>query len=254
MIADELNQLVQSISDDEIRRFTEQMLVAFPSAFWTNRASRNHHPPDERGTGGNLLHSVRVVKLVRILAETCKTGQLGVDILTSAASMHDGCRYGLDGAAGYTIEEHPHLIRKLAMAKGITCKYSDAIFTIIENHMGIWGDPQFLPDLTPSAILCVADTISARAEQVWGEEKIPEINWAGGVPFQDIGMTEEKMDLMGELAETNDYWETSNKFVNSMSSRRIESLTEKQQSWLHRISDSLDEELDKRGDDQLGGW
>ena len=245
MIADELKQLVESISSNEIRHFTEQLLAAFPSVFWTAKASRNHHPPDERGTTGNLIHTVRVVKLVRILAEICKTGQLGVDILTSAASLHDGGRYNLDGTAGYTVEEHPHLIRKLAEAKGITCMYSDAILTLIENHMGIWGDPPFLPNLTPSAILCVADNISTRAEQVWGDEKMTEINWGGGVPFKEIGMTQEKMDLMKGLAETSEYWVTTNKFVNSVSSRKIESLTEKQQAWLHRISDSLDEELSK---------
>ena len=72
------------------------------------------------------------------------------------------------------------------------------------------------------------------------------MTWIGQVPFEDIGMTENKMDLLKELAEDSDYWKRAHMFVQLSANRVPSSLSHKQRSWLTTIILDLDIELDKR--------
>jgi len=242
----ELYELVSCIVNDEIRQFTLDMLEAAPVVFWTEKASKNHHPKDERGPQGNLIHTVRVIKLARIMASGCPLDQIVVDVITSAASLHDTGRHGLYGLDEHTVSNHPFLVRELARSKGLTCPYIADILTLIERHMGKWGDPEYFPEVTPSAILHLADMVSANAEKVWGTEKMEEISWAGDIPFKDQGMDEDKMSLFEELAEDNEYWKSALKFVKQVSSRKLSSLTDNQRGWLQDIIASLTVELNRK--------
>ncbi len=234
------------IKNPEIRDFTSRLLDVVPEVFWTARASKSHHPEDERGPEGNVIHAERVTKLVRIMAEGTQLTSDEVDCLTSAAILHDGCRYDLDGKAEYTVENHPSLIRKLASNHSIDCSYTSDIFVLIERHMGRWGDPVYWPDITASAIMHVADVISARAEQVWPIGETIKSDWVGATPFKEIGMNEEKMGLLKELAGDNDYWSSASRFIEQVSSRKLSSLTDRQRDWLSNIEASLSDELNKR--------
>lgn len=243
---EDLMYLVSLIATDEIREFTKGMLGVVPGTFWTAKASRSHHPADERGDEGNLLHTVRVARLCVIMGECCQLGQLDADIVLSAAILHDPCRYGLDGMAEYSVEEHPMLVRELANIHNISCIYDDDIFKHIERHMGIWGITSYLPDMSPYAILHIADVLSARSEEVWGVARLEVPEWHGGVPFKDLGMTSEMMDLLPELAENNDYWAAVSRFIRQVSSRKLSSLTVNQRNWLSDIVAQLSVELDRR--------
>lgn len=248
---EELYDLVNLIADPYIKDFTEHMLEVVPDTFWTAKASLNHHPEDERGDEGNLIHTIRVAKIVRIMAEGCNLTSIELDVLLSGAILHDPCRYDKDGTADYTIPEHPLLVRELAEDYSIECEYSVDIFTLIERHMGKWGKVPYNPEVTPSALLHLADMISANAELVWPIGEEPKASWVGATPFKEIGLTPEKMELMGELAEDNEYWASAKGFVESVSSRRYSSLTEKQKDWLDRIEDSLGDELAKRAGESI---
>lgn len=70
--------------------------------------------------------------------------------------------------------------------------------------------------------------------------------WIGQVPFEDIGMTEAKMSLLGELAEDSSYWKRAHSFVQSIAGSVPSSLTYNQRQWLTTIILDLDSELDKR--------
>ena len=73
------------------------------------------------------------------------------------------------------------------------------------------------------------------------------MTWVDQVPFEDIGMTEQKMDLLKQLAEDNDYWKRAYRFVQSSTNRKLSSLSDNQRKWLTTIILDLDDELDKRG-------
>ncbi|GAG93475.1 unnamed protein product [marine sediment metagenome] len=70
--------------------------------------------------------------------------------------------------------------------------------------------------------------------------------WIGQVPFEDIGMTEDKMTLLAELAEDSSYWKKAHGFVRSIAGSVPSSLSYNQRQWLTTIILDLDNELDKR--------
>ena len=54
------------------------------------------------------------------------------------------------------------------------------------------------------------------------------MTWIGQVPFEDIGMTEDKMILLKELAEDSDYWKKAHGFIRSILGRVPSSLSHNQ--------------------------
>lgn len=72
------------------------------------------------------------------------------------------------------------------------------------------------------------------------------MTWIGQVPFEDIGMTEDKMSLMKELAGDNSYWKKAHDFIQSIAGSVPSSLSYNQRRWLSTIILGLDDELHKR--------
>lgn len=241
-----LAMIAGTISTPSIRDFTIAMMKIAPPSFRTARASKQHHPPDERENGGNALHSLRVSKLVKILCDVCDYSRLKADIALSAAEIHDLGRYGPDDKDEVTTKDHPLTPRRLAERHSITCEYADQIFEAVENHMGRWGPVPYTPQLEVSDVLHIADAISAHADQVWEQLGASSSSWLGGVPLSDKGMTQDMMTLMEELAEDNSYWKTALSFIRSISSRKWGTLTAKQQDWALDIIASLGVELDRK--------
>jgi len=91
-----LAMVAGTIATPSIRDFTIEMMKVAPPSFRTAKASKHHHPPDEREVGGNALHTLRVVKLVKLMADSCNFDRTTTDISISAAIIHDMCRYGLN--------------------------------------------------------------------------------------------------------------------------------------------------------------
>ncbi len=232
-----------------IRDFTLAMMKIAPPSFRTAQASKVHHPLDEREPGGNALHTLRVVKIVRLLADACDYDRLATDKLISAAIIHDLCRYGLDDENEVTLKDHALYPRKLAERYSMRpndWEFSEDIFDIAENHMGRWGPNQYFPQVDSSDIIHIADVLSAHANEVWDKLGAESPGWLGGVSFADEGMTQAKMDVMEELAKDDEYWKTALSFIRSSSTRKMSTLSEKQKSWLYNIIDSLEVELDKK--------
>ncbi len=162
----ELYSQIELISNSSIRVFVQDMVSLGRSSFFTRPASRNHHLPDERGESGNLLHSIRVIKIVLILADACGSTKDVRDILVAAATLHDLRRYGSKDEFDHSCENHPLLVRMMAKEHGLSCDYFELIMRIIENHMGRWGNPPYIPQLGLDDILHFADCVSARALEV----------------------------------------------------------------------------------------
>ena len=72
------------------------------------------------------------------------------------------------------------------------------------------------------------------------------MTWIGEVPFTDLGMTQERIDLLDELAGTNDYWKSARSFLKGVEHREASSLSEKQQDWIENIVASLGVELNRK--------
>ncbi len=72
------------------------------------------------------------------------------------------------------------------------------------------------------------------------------MTWIGQVPFEDLGMTEDKMDMLAELAEDSNYWKKAHSFIHSIAGSVPSSLGTHQRRWLATIILDLDTELYNR--------
>lgn len=162
----ELQNLVRQIQDVSIFSFVMKMLNVAPQSFWERGAAVKHHLEDERGKHGNLLHTVRVVKLTMVLCDVADLPQLEKDILTASPVLHDMCKYGVHDEFDYIHKDHPSFVRRLAKEHKLSCPYSNWIFEIIEAHMGRWGTPPVTPIVDPRYILLIADATIARLREV----------------------------------------------------------------------------------------
>ncbi len=78
------------IQNDAIRDFTRTLMLNV-TEFWKgpSSVSGKYHPPDEHGPGGDVLHTKRVVRITKILADSQERDEYERDILYSAALLHD---------------------------------------------------------------------------------------------------------------------------------------------------------------------
>lgn len=162
----ELQARVKLIGSSSVVGFVLKMLDHAPNTFWELPASGRHHPLDERGEHGNLLHTLRVVDMSLAIVDACSGSQVVKDILVAGAILHDLCRHGLFGESERSRKDHPLLVRKLAENNNLTCDYYSEIMRIVENHMGRWGEPPFNPNLGLDEILHLADHVCAHLQEV----------------------------------------------------------------------------------------
>lgn len=162
----ELGARVKLIGNPSVRIFVQRMLSRTPNAFYTLPASYRHHLYDERRKHGNLLHTLRVVDIVLLIADACNASQGARDILTAGAILHDVCRRGIFGETRQSRKDHPQLVRKLAEYNGLTCDYYNEIMGIVENHMGRWGEPPHYTHIGLDEALHLADCIEAHLLEV----------------------------------------------------------------------------------------
>jgi len=72
------------------------------------------------------------------------------------------------------------------------------------------------------------------------------VTWLGNTPFEELGMTEQLVVLLKELAEDSDYWRKASSFFHQVMGRKLSSLSSAQQDWLSSIVASLEVELNRR--------
>ena len=166
---DRLKREIQFIRDEDIRKFTLNMIEITPENSWRLPSSRDHHLRDECGEWGNLIHTLRVVVICDWLSDILNLTPIERDILKSAAILHDSCKHGVNAEAAWIYREHPQLVRLLVDQSGAACSQKEAILSIIESHMGRWGYlPQFWSErkVTLNFLLHVADCLEARMGQI----------------------------------------------------------------------------------------
>ena len=80
------------------------------------------------------------------------------------------------------------------------------------------------------------------------------MTWLGSIPYEKMGMTKERYDLLVELAKDSEYWNKALSFINSTSSRKQHTLTTPQHNWVCEIVASLGDILNKRIAKDLFGF
>ncbi len=104
-----LNQV--EFNNPELKPLLEFCLDKAPEHFWTMPSSSTgkHHPPDENGKGGLVLHTIRVLKVANKLME-CWNPPFITDAVKLASALHDIGRYGLkEKPSNHSLPNHPKL-------------------------------------------------------------------------------------------------------------------------------------------------
>lgn len=176
---------INMIQNDAIKSFTRAMLMAV-NTFWEAPASitGKYHPPDERGKGGDVLHTQRVVRITKILAESMERDDYETDVLLSAALLHD-IRKNREWAPGVISGDKLHplqvdllfkQVRERELSKGLEqgsltteldSNTIDKILRLVRCHLGPWSPiPEVVPVTPFEATVHWADAIAAKLHKV----------------------------------------------------------------------------------------
>jgi hypothetical protein len=150
----------------------EDMLKMLPATL-----TGKHHPPDERGPGGFILHIRRVVWFVNNAADTLDLDKWERDVLTASAIMHD-----ISAADSSTVEPngritrcyrkppHPKISASIAISYLLEAGYTPtsdtiiAVHDLISSHSGKYEPECKRPYNILETILSLGDYITTREE------------------------------------------------------------------------------------------
>jgi HD superfamily phosphohydrolase YqeK len=162
-----LYDLMGSIRDNSIRSWTMGFMSRAPQAFWDKPASSTgkYHKADENGVDGQVIHTLRVCAIAEHLVRMADLSEIERDILISAATLHDICKYGIEGQSEHTLSEHPQLVKSLWEKNLLVlpkCEYDVQIIDTILQHSGRWGGLPHPPPTKLGKLLHIADFIASR--------------------------------------------------------------------------------------------
>jgi hypothetical protein len=180
-LLDEINL----IQDQAIRFFVRSVLLRvteYHHGFWEIPASFSgrYHPPDERGIGGNVLHTKRVVRIAELLSESQDRSPTDFDVLIAAALLHDITKGVWQNGAYIYDPMHPYTVDKVVQAclredesytetaNRSTTLYIDddtlaLILRLVRCHLGLWSPiPETYPLSALDWTLHLADHLASK--------------------------------------------------------------------------------------------
>lgn len=161
-----IEDCVSRIEDKTIRLFVAKALREAPKYFWTasSSSSGKHHPVDEHGKGGLVLHTVRVFNVAEVFIPSlvgCTITSAHPDIIRAGALLHDTYRYGTKDVAEETTNKlHAELAAKALSKMTEDFPQKKAIIFCVERHMGKWG--QVLPNSMDEWYVHFSDGIATK--------------------------------------------------------------------------------------------
>lgn len=208
-ILEPLLEEIALIEDLNIQHFVRSVLLR-AGPFWDIPASFSgkHHPPDEAGPHGNVLHTKRVVRVASLICDAYGPAlntmieyrvELVRDMVIAAAIIHDvtkgrvwaeGMDAKYDPMHPYTIDE---FVKKEVKRKDVlagdnesSALYLDPeietmILGLVHSHMGKWSPiPETFPNNIPAMIVHLADNIAAHMHTLIDGEEVNEERWKLG--------------------------------------------------------------------------
>lgn len=192
-LLDEINL----IQDDAIASFVRSILLKAES-FWMipSSFSGKYHPGDEHGPGGNVIHTKRVVRIARIMADSYSLTEDEMDIITAACILHDitkGIPSGNDETFIYD-PMHPYTVGKfVSKCQSIDKEYGNdaqstslfiseeaiqTILRLVRCHLGPWSPvPETYPITYMDYIVHLADNIASKIHTVIEDSELINEKW-----------------------------------------------------------------------------
>jgi len=173
---------IDTLQDEENRRFANNLLANVPDYFFTVPASSSgkYHPQNDLGVGGLVRHSISVARMLDHLLEPegyYNFSDEQKELLKIAALFHDCMKSGTQEE--YEKNEHTKFLHPLYAANyimniAIVSRYSYEkalfIYNAVISHMGQWNTSKMeggeLPKPVAPAqkILHMADYLASRKD------------------------------------------------------------------------------------------
>lgn len=188
-LLDEINL----INSDQIRLFVRSILLQ-AKLFWKipSSFSAKHHPPDEHGLGGNVLHTKRVVNTAKIIVSSYSLLPEEKDVVFAACLLHDITK-GIsptnseedalyDPMHAYTVNSFVKKCqdndKKYSSESSSSTLFLDeetvqAILRLVRCHLGPWSPvPETYPTSYLDMIVHLADNIASKIHTIVDIEKV----------------------------------------------------------------------------------
>jgi HD superfamily phosphohydrolase YqeK len=193
----DLLEEIDLIQDDSIASFVRSVLLKAES-FWMipSSFSGKYHPSDEHGPGGNVIHTKRVVRIARIMADSYSLSQDEIDMLTAACILHDITKGTptADGESFVYDPMHPYTVGKfVSKCQSIDKEYGNdaqstslfiseeaiqTILRLVRCHLGPWSPvPETYPITYMDYIVHLADNIASKIHTVIEDSELINEKW-----------------------------------------------------------------------------
>lgn len=139
---DNLLTELQLIKDVFLRNFATTVILHAPGVYWYRPSAfyKGHHPDDELGIWGNLIHVKRCVAIARIFVSMEDLPFTESDVLYSALIVHDIGKYGLNGLEERIQKTHPEIGAQILQTfVSEPNSVIELIVQLVRAHMGRWG-------------------------------------------------------------------------------------------------------------------
>lgn len=189
---------INLIKCEEVQQFVRSVLLKAAPIFWEipSSFSSAHHPPDEHGASGNILHTKRVVRIVDMLCESYTLTDSDRDNIIAAALIHDvtkGIPSEIEGDYHYD-PMHPYTVNKFVKsciqhdktyandANSSTLFIAEddlqTILRLVRCHLGPWSPvPETIPITYLDYILHIADNLASKLHVIINDSELINPKW-----------------------------------------------------------------------------
>jgi hypothetical protein len=191
---------INYIQDQQIKSFVRSILLQ-AKTFWLipSSFSGKYHPSDEHNASGNMLHTKRVVRAAKVLADSYTLGTAERDLVYAASLLHDvtkGVSSNGDSQDSTFVYDplHPYTVgmlvkkcqendKKYTSDSSSSTLYLDedtvqSILRLVRCHLGPWSP---VPETTPvtylETIVHIADNIASKVHYIVDGNNIVEDRW-----------------------------------------------------------------------------
>lgn len=186
---------INSIEDNSIQQFVRSILLKATNFWEIPSSSSLDRPPDELSVGGNVLHTGRVARIVRLMAEAELRERYDIDVLIAAALIHDVTKgvewldvISLDPMHPYTLDAYVKNAidtdgeKMDELGKSSTLYLEDMtiahILRIARCHLGFESPiPETYPISTPDWILHWANLLASQLHVIIDGDEIELKRW-----------------------------------------------------------------------------
>ena len=178
---------IDLISNQQIKLFVRSVLLQ-AKTFWKipSSFSRKYHPVDEHGSGGNVLHTKRVVRVAQVISDSYGLITQEKDVVYAACLLHDvtkGIAYDDNKEDFFYDPMHPYRVgafvkkcqendKKYGSESASSTLFLDeetvqSILRLVRCHLGPWSPiPETVASTYMDMIVHLSDNVASKLHTI----------------------------------------------------------------------------------------